>query len=122
MRIMFTAAAALVALAGSADAATPKHKWFDVNYPTGTLGVSQQSPEEFYNYVFNFGGTAGVHFDRITPDQVTKGDKGEIHVHMNGAKGDQIVYMDFFTSKDQCDAFVKDQGITPQQAPSGDIN
>jgi hypothetical protein len=34
MRSVLISAAALVALAGSAEAA-PKHKWFDLNYATG---------------------------------------------------------------------------------------
>jgi hypothetical protein len=121
MRSVLIAAAALAALPGSADAAG-NHIWFKVNYATGICDVSQYSPEETYNTALAFGGLAGLRLDLISPNQVTKDDKGVIHVHMTGMRGSEPVYMDFFTSVHACVDFIKDRDIKPQQAPSSDIN
>jgi hypothetical protein len=60
--------------------------------------------------------------DRIGPDDVTKDDKGNIHVHISMTRNGESFNAEFFTSKDACGQFVKDDGITPEQAPAGDIN
>ena len=57
----------------------------------------------------------------IAPDQVTKGDEGAIHVHETGSGPNGALDFNFFTSKDQCDKFVNDERISPQQAPNSDI-
>jgi hypothetical protein len=45
-----------------------------------------------------------------------------VHVHLTGATPSGAGQWDFFTSKDACDKYVKDQIIVPEQAPAGDIN
>jgi hypothetical protein len=66
--------------------------------------------------------TTGIDIDPIAPDQVTKDDQGNIHVAMTGTSPQGPTEWNFFTSKAECDKFVTDNGITPQQAPEGDIN
>ena len=64
----------------------------------------------------------GIAVDRISPDDVTKDDKGVIHVHITGTKANQSVFWDFFTTIRACEQFITDERIKPAQADSGDIN
>ena len=122
MRIAFLlAAAALVTFAGSGDAAA-KRKWFAVNYAHGSCMTSPWTPEEFHTMQFAMRSSTGIDMDPIAPDDVEKDAAGNIHVHETGSGPTGAVDYNFFTSKDDCDKFVKNEGITPQQAPSSDIN
>jgi hypothetical protein len=47
---------------------------------------------------------------------------GQIHVTIRATLNGIPNYANYFTSKDMCDDFVKNEQITPQSAPSGDIN
>jgi hypothetical protein len=120
MRNVLIAAAALVALAGPAQAA-PKHKWFILNYATGVCeGPKSFTPEEFYN--ITNAANAGTTVDRIGPENVDKDDHGEIHVHMTGTYASGPVSWDLFTSIEGCNVFAAINNVKPEQAPSGDIN
>jgi hypothetical protein len=121
MRNVLIAAAALVALAGSASAAA-KHKWFALNYGTGSCDPVPLTPEQFFAAGNASSGETGTSIDRISPENVTKDAAGNIHVHLTGSRPSGGAQWDFFTSKDECDQFVKDEGIAPEQAPSSDIN
>ena len=66
--------------------------------------------------------TTGIDMDPIAPDQVTKDDNGAIHVHEPGSGPNGALDFNFFTSKDQCDKFIKDESIAPQQASDSDTN
>jgi hypothetical protein len=122
MRNVLIAAVSLVALAGSASAAA-KHTWFDVSYGTGACEKSSLSPEGFYNMTLtSVGRSLGIVASPISPENVTKDEKGNIHVHVDAMRNGDPVGADFFTSKDQCDQFVKDQKIVPEQAAHDDIN
>jgi hypothetical protein len=121
MRNVLIAAAALVALAGSAEAA-PKHKWFALNYGTGSCDPVPLTPEQFYAAGNASSGETGTTIDRIAPENVTKDAAGNIHVHLTGNRPGGATQWDFFTSQDECAQYVKDEGIAPEQAPSGDIN
>ena len=96
--------------------------WFQVNYAEGKCVFSVGSPEESYSSLFVLGPSMGLAIDRISPDDVTKDDKGLIHVHMTGTKNGEAVFWDFFTSLRACEQFITDNGIKPTQADSGDIN
>jgi hypothetical protein len=100
---------------------TGHHIWFGLNYAEGKCVSSPSSPEEVYNGTFLFG-SSGIIAERISPDDVTKGDNGIIHVHMRGKKGDAAIRWDFFTTVSACEQFISDNGIKPTQADSGDIN
>jgi hypothetical protein len=113
-------AAALLALAGPAEALTPKHKWFMVNYATGICQPVALTPEEFYNVTNAM--NAGTAVDRIAPENVDKDSYGEIHVHMTGTNASGPVSWDLFTSIEGCNGFAAINNVKPQQAPSGDIN
>jgi hypothetical protein len=67
-------------------------------------------------------GETGTAINQIGPDAVTKDAAGNIHVHMTGSRPAGVAQWDFFTSKDECEKYVKDEGISPEQAPAGDIN
>jgi hypothetical protein len=103
MRNVLIAAAALVALAMPAEAA-PKHVWFDVNYGSGTCDKSLMTPEEFYrSMAFSpMGKAMGVVVSPISPENVTKDDKGNIHVHVDATRNGDPVASDFFTLKADC--------------------
>jgi hypothetical protein len=122
MRNVLIAAFSLVALAGSANAAAPKHKWFGLNYGTGSCDPMPLTPEQFYSFGNASSGETGTTIDRISPENVTKDASGAIHVHLTGSRPSGGAQWDFFTSKDECDRYVKDEGIAPEQAPTGDIN
>jgi hypothetical protein len=111
-----------MAFAASASAAA-RHTWYDVDYGAGTCEKSPATPEEFYKMSFTpTGRSLGMVVSPISPENVTKDDKGNIHVHVDATRNGDPVGADFFTAKDQCDQFVKDKNIVPEQAPSGDIN
>jgi hypothetical protein len=123
MRNVLIAAFSLVAFAGSAGAAAPKHTWYNVNYGAGTCGLSKQTPEQTWAILDGPAGHAmGYSVDRISPDDVVKTPDGNIHVTITGKLNGEDNHAEFFTSTDACDKFVKDEGISPGQAPSGDIN
>jgi hypothetical protein len=120
MRDVLIAAAALVALAGSAEAAR-RHQWFMLSYADGTCEAETFTPEQFY-----IGSSAmaaeGTSVDRIAPENVTKDAAGSIHVHMTGRIPAGPRVWDFFTNRDACEKFISDNGIKPEQAPHDDIN
>ncbi len=58
-KIMMMSAVCLLALAGSANAAT-KHTWYQLNYDTATCELSSRTPEEFQSFVSGFGHLTGV--------------------------------------------------------------
>jgi hypothetical protein len=122
MRSALIAAAALVALAGSAEAAA-RHTWYYVNYDAGACELSNQTPEEMLAFVAGpFGRGMGYEVGRISPDDVVKTGNGQIHVTLRTTLDGRPHNGEFFTSKAMCDDFVKNEQITPQSAPSGDIN
>jgi hypothetical protein len=121
MRNVLIAGVSLVAFAGSANAAA-KHTWYAVDYAHGNCMLSQWTPEAFHTMQYAMRPQTGIEMDPIAPDQVSKDDKGNIHVHETGSGPNGALDFNFFTSKDACDKFVKDEGISPQQAPEGDIN
>jgi len=122
MRNVLIAAAALAAFAGSAEAA-PRHVWYYVNYGSGACEKSQQTPEEMWSILAGpIGRGEGYEVGRISPDDVVKTDSGQIHVTIRATLNGIPNYANYFTSKDMCDDFVKNEQITPQSAPSGDIN
>jgi len=104
------------------QADAPKHTWFMLNYALGKCEFSAQSPEQFYNGFAVLGHLAGLAFDRITPEDVGRYADGNIHVHMTGTRDGAPVHMDFFTAIRQCEQFIVDFGIKPEQAPADDIN
>jgi hypothetical protein len=120
-RLLLSAAGALLSLASPANA-EPRHTWVMVNYAAGTCAPVTFTPEEFYNGVNVRSSETGTHMDRIVPENVDKDASGAIHVRTTGTNLSGPVHWDFFTSKDFCDNFVRDQGITPEQAPADDIN
>jgi hypothetical protein len=122
MRNVLIAAFSIVAFAGSANAAAPKHKWFGLNYGTGSCDPVPLTPEQFYTAINATHAETGSSIDRISPGNVTKDDKGEIHVHMTGATAAGSGQWDFFTSRDECANFISDNGIKAEQAAPGDIN
>jgi hypothetical protein len=101
---------------------TGHHTWFQLNYAVGKCVSSASSPEEVYKWTFLFGSSAGIIADRVSADDVTKDDKGVIHVRMTGKKGDVAIRWDFFTTVNACEQFISDNDIKPTQADSGDIN
>jgi hypothetical protein len=128
MRDVLIAAAALVALAGPAQAAkvkmpngSAKHTWFMLHYDTATCETSPLTPQEFQNSASGFlGHESGITAERITPDDVLKYNDGTLKVTVRGTTNGSPGKWDFFSSKEMCSAWLT--GIKPQQAPSSDIN
>lgn len=128
MRNVLIAAAALVALAGSAEAAKVKmpngvvrHTWYILSGSTATCKASDHTPEEFQAMMGGvFGHAAGVTAETIGPDDVTKDPYGNIQVTVRGTHDGQPVSWLFYTSRDTCDLTAKT--LKPEQAPSGEIN
>jgi hypothetical protein len=118
--VLIAGVACLVALAGPAQAATPKHKWVMLNYATGTCEPMTMTPEQIYT-AMNAAGD-GTSIDQIGPDAVTKSATGDIHVHMTGRIPAGPRIWDVFTDRKACEQYFKDEGIAPQQAPDSDIN
>jgi len=129
VRNLIAAAAALLAIAGSASAAKLKlpngdvrHTWFHVDFAAGKCVTSKATPEQFADWANSAAGhDLGMSADRISPDDVAHsyGDLAvTVHLTRNGIRQEAR----FFTSKEDCDLFVENERITPQQAPSGDIN
>jgi hypothetical protein len=120
MRTVLIAAAAIVALAGPADAAA-KHKWFILNARTATCEATDQTPEAFQSAAEGpQGHLEGVTADTIAPGDVSKDADGNIHVKIRGTDSGQVVSWAFYTSRAACDLDAK--AMTPEQAPSSDIN
>ena len=117
-KIMMMSAVCLLALAGSANAAT-KHTWYQLNYDTATCELSSRTPEEFQSFVSGFGHLTGVRAEIIEPKDVYKDGYGNIIVTVRADK-DGSKYWRFYTPKDGCDLTAKT--MKPVQAPSGDIN
>jgi hypothetical protein len=113
-------AAALVALAGSAEAA-PKHKWFIIDARNASCVTTDQTPEQFQAEAEGpEGHLQGVTAATIAPNDVTKDDAGNIRVTVRGTDQQGPVHWSFFTSREACDLAAK--AMTPEQAPTGDIN
>src|SRR5580698_3183529 len=121
MRNVLIVAFSLVAFAGSAQT-VPKHKWFGLNYATGACEPVPLTPQQFYTFANSRSGETGTTIDQIGPEAVTKHSTGTIHVHLTGNRLGGTAQWDFLTDKDECDKYVVDQGIAPEQAPAGDIN
>jgi hypothetical protein len=121
MRRVLLAGVAAIAVTGVAHS-KPRHTWFMVVYAEGKCDFSAWSPEDTYNSLAVSGPSTGIAVDRISPDDVTKDDKGVVHVHMTGTKTGQSVFWDFFTTIRACEQFISDHGIKPTKADSGDIN
>jgi hypothetical protein len=130
MREVWIAAAALVALAGSADAATLKmpngavrHTWYDVDFTKAVCESSRGTPEGRYLYLRSAEGhSSGYTVERIEPADVQKDDAGNIHVTIRESLNGDAGRSEWFSSKDACEAFIRDTGIKPDQAPHSDIN
>ena len=84
-----------------------KHKWHAVDYAHGNCMTSPWTLEEFHTMQYALRSTTGIDMDPIAPDQVTKDDKGAIHVHEPGSGPNGALDFNFFTSKDQCDHFIR---------------
>jgi hypothetical protein len=121
MRNVLIAAVSLVVVAGSAHAAA-KHKWYAVDYAHGSCMTSPWTPEEFHTMQYALRATTGIDMDPIAPGYVEKDAAGAIHVHETGSGPNGALDFNFFTSEAACNKFVKDEGISPQQAPDSDIN
>lgn len=124
MRNVLITTAALVALAMPAEAAkTVRHSWFNVDYPTATCTASTQTPEETLDILRGpIGRGEGYENGRIAPEDVVKTGNGQIHVTIRATLNGAPNTGNFFTSKDMCDDFVKQEHIEPSQAPHDDIN
>jgi hypothetical protein len=119
MRKVLMMSAALVALAGSVQAA-PKHTWYQLNGDSATCELSNRTPEEFQSFVSGpIGRLQGINAEIIEPKDVYKDPYGNIIVTVRQDK-DGNRYWRFYTSKDSCELTAKT--LTPVQAPSGDIN
>ncbi len=116
MRNVLIAAAALVALAGSAQAAA-RHTWFQLHYDTATCEPSRVTPQEFQN---DTGHASGLTAERIAPDDAVKYNDDTLEVTVRGTSNGKPVKWRFFSTKEKCNAWLI--GVTPQQAPSADIN
>jgi hypothetical protein len=79
------------------------------------------TPEEFHTMQYALRSTTGIDMNPIAPGDVEKDDKGAIHVQETGSGPNGALDFNFFTSKDEGDKFVNDEGISPQQAPNSDI-
>jgi hypothetical protein len=128
MRNVLIAAAALVAFAGSANAAKVKmpngqtrHTWYQLSGRSATCEVSAQTPEAFQLALAGVAGhLAGVTAETIGPDDVSKDAYGDVQVRVRGTHDGQPVHWDFYTSKGSCDLTAKT--MKPDQAPHEDIN
>jgi hypothetical protein len=109
-------AAALVALAGSAEAGA-RHTWFQLHYDTATCEASRVSPQEFQN---DTGHANGLTAERIAPDDAVKYNDGTLEVTVRGTSNGKPVKWRFFSSKEMCNIWLV--GIKPQRAPAADIN
>jgi hypothetical protein len=84
---------------------------------------SKTTPEAVYNMMSSpFGHMSGVSVQRIAPSDVIKDDKGNIQVNMEGTRDGNSIWLHFFTSKEACDSYVRDNNIVPEQADRKDIN
>lgn len=127
MKTILTSAAAAAAfsaiLSTPTTAAPVKHTWFSVNYAEAKCERSEDTPEQIWDTLSGpLSHMQGYTVDRIGPDNVTKDDKGVIHVHITGTHNGNTYGMNFFTSKAACDAFIKEQGIEAEGADSSDLN
>jgi hypothetical protein len=83
--------------------------------------ASNQTPEQLQADLEGpEGHLLGVTARTIAPGDVTKDDDGNIRVTVRGTDEQGPVHWSFYTSKAACDIDAK--AMTPQQAPSGDIN
>jgi hypothetical protein len=96
MRSVLITAAALVALAGPAEAAA-RHTWYSVDFDEGTCTLSQLTPEQ---------AASQNGFDRITPNDVRKDADGDLSVIIHGNFGGKPYVSSFFSSKAKCEALV----------------
>jgi hypothetical protein len=108
MRSVLIAAAALVALAGPAQAA-PKHTWFYVDFAEAKCVLSLWTPQEV---------ASKTGAPRISPEDVLKDPSGDLTVMV---KLDQKTAI-FFSSREKCEAAIKDTNLKPDQAPADQIN
>jgi hypothetical protein len=117
------AAAALVAFSGSAHAAD-RHTWWSVRADDATCELSSFTPEQFVHYANSPEGHAvGMSAERISPDDVDKNPAtGDIRVMVHGKLNGEEKAAYFFTSKEDCDRFIKYSGKKPEQAPHDEIN
>jgi hypothetical protein len=131
MRKVLLIGAAVLALGTAAQAAPGSrhhalktgHPWFVVKYAQGKCALSDQTPEQVYNLLSTpFAHMSSVSVDRITPDDVTKDDNRDIHVHTTGMRNGGGIVMDFFTSQPECAKFLNDNHVTPQEAAHDDTN
>jgi opacity protein-like surface antigen len=121
-------AAALVALAGSACAASVKmpngavkHTWFVLDYRDASCNSDPVTPEQFSNDPLNY--SFGLKVDRIAPADVEKdGDGNVVHVKMHGTLNDNPTVWDWFTSKGACQNYINANSVGPAQAAHDDIN
>jgi hypothetical protein len=102
--------------------AAAKHKWYAADYAHGSGLTSPWTPEEFRTMQYALRSTTGIDMNPIAPGDVEKDDKGAVHVQETGSGPNGALDFNFFTSKDECDKFVNDERISPQQAPNSDIN
>ena len=93
-----------------------------MDYAHGNCLTSPWTPEQFHTMQYALRSTTGIDMDPIAPGDVEKDAAGEIHVHETGSGPNGALDFNFFTSKGACDMFIKDEGISPQQAPDSDIN
>jgi hypothetical protein len=123
MKQHLVAFAAIALAASPALAAKTAHTWFDVDYAHGKCERSQMSPETFSAWTDTpLGHQMGYASERIAPGDVIKDDKGNIQVNMSFTRNGAPMEAHFFTSKEACDAYVKDNDITAQQADDSDLN
>ena len=112
MRHTILIAAALVALAGSANAAAG-HTWYVGDVVGKKCELSALTPEEYANYK----GTGP-----ISADKVTKYQDGSIQVNVYAAPQDftkDPIQRWFFTSMGLCREIIEDK---PEEAAHDDIN
>jgi opacity protein-like surface antigen len=121
MRSVLIAAVSLAAFASSASAAQ-RHVWFAVDYANGRCAPAPMTPEQFYLISNEMAAQTGTTVDRIAPENVEKDSQGNIHVSVTGMSHGEPSNWEFFTSKAACEKFITDKGISPEQAPNGDIN
>lgn len=121
MRLMHATGLAL-AISFCGGAARAGRVWWMVDFRTAKCAVSKLSPAQMYEASVAYGQSAGMTFRQITPADVEKDDKGNIHVTMHGDDNGNFFNADFFTAKDACEKYLVDNDITPGQASGADIN
>lgn len=120
--ILATVAAIGLVVATPALAGQPRHTWYELDFRSATCGPSG-SPAELTSAKGVFvAHSMGASINPISPSDVEKDDKGNIHVTVHGTRDGNAARWQFFTSRAACDAYVTKNGVVPDQANSGDIN